>query len=129
MCLSVVNMEIQAACGFKQAVGCLQARAQKSEIIIKSIAVMVVAHFLGAVKLLSETGPITLRITLNANSLAGLLFASVEWRVDVNQVNRLSGQLFEHGEVIGKVNLIAHAAYFNIAVAAAQPLRSYWPAK
>ena len=108
MHFAVVDMEIQAAGGFEQAVSLSEARFEEGQVIVIDIGVAFGTDLDGFIAPPAEAGTVTVGVAFGADLGARLGFAGVEGRIDVDQVNGFGGQGLQDGEVVTKVDCVGH---------------------
>ncbi len=84
-------MKIEASLWSKDTIGLAQAGLQKGEVIIEEVFIGFGADFDGFVTLTLKTGTVAVLAAFGFNLGAGLDFAGVEGRIDVDQINTFSG--------------------------------------
>ncbi len=87
MHFAVVNMEVQTACRFQYPVSFHQPRFEKSQVIIEQVDITPGTQLDRLVSLTLESHPVALLIAFGPDLGAGLLFAGVERRVNINKVD------------------------------------------
>src|SRR5512133_2465947 len=87
MHLAVINVEVQAAGRFEQAVSLIKAWFEERQVVVKDIGIAFGADLDGLVAPAAETSTVAVLAAFGADLGARLSPASVEWRVNVDQVD------------------------------------------
>ena len=105
----VVDVEEQAAVVIQQTVGFGHAGTEEADVVVEIVGVPAVADDMGTVAAALETGAVAVGVGRDLDASAGLGFAGVEGRVNVDELERAIGQGGQDIKIVAKYN-IAHCA-------------------
>jgi len=104
----IIDMEIQRPLRREDTIGFLQARLQKSQVVIEDIQVFAATQADGLVAVAAEAGAVAGFGSFGLDLVPALALASVERRVDVDQVDAFGLHLLQDRQVIAKKYCVFH---------------------
>ncbi len=108
MHFAIIDMEVQTAGRFQKAVSLLHTGLQEGQVVIKNIVVRLLPDADGFITSAAKTCPVAVFVLFSFDLSAGLYFLGIEWRIDIDQVDRFGGHFTHELQVIRVDDLPDH---------------------